>query len=111
MLRYLKRLENKDLSLTHAMIPLGSCTMKLNATSEMIPITWPEFGQLHPFVPQDQAVGYKQMIDELAAFLVEVTGYDHISMQPNSGAQGNMLAWWPFVATRRRKAKAIAMSA
>nr|WP_299240954.1 aminomethyl-transferring glycine dehydrogenase [uncultured Halomonas sp.] len=88
MLRYLKRLENRDLSLTHAMIPLGSCTMKLNATSEMIPITWPEFANIHPFVPAEQAVGYKQMIDELSAFLVEITGYDHISMQPNSGAQG-----------------------
>ncbi|MGL6214427.1 aminomethyl-transferring glycine dehydrogenase [Billgrantia desiderata] len=101
MLRYLKRLENKDLSLTHAMIPLGSCTMKLNATSEMIPITWPEFGQLHPFVPQEQAVGYKQMIDELAAFLVEITGYDHISMQPNSGAQGEYAG---LVAIRRYQA-------
>ncbi|MDN6298238.1 MAG: aminomethyl-transferring glycine dehydrogenase [Halomonas sp.] len=88
MLRYLKRLENKDLSLTHAMIPLGSCTMKLNATSEMIPVSWPAFSNLHPFAPRDQVTGYQQMIDELAAFLVEITGYDHISMQPNSGAQG-----------------------
>ncbi|MBE0402944.1 aminomethyl-transferring glycine dehydrogenase [Halomonas citrativorans] len=88
MLRYLKRLENKDLSLAHAMIPLGSCTMKLNATSEMIPISWPAFADLHPFAPRDQVAGYHQMIDELAAFLVEITGYDHISMQPNSGAQG-----------------------
>ncbi|MGY6563363.1 MAG: aminomethyl-transferring glycine dehydrogenase [Halomonadaceae bacterium] len=101
MLRYLKRLENKDLSLTHAMIPLGSCTMKLNATSEMIPITWPEFSHLHPFVPQEQAVGYKQMIGELAAFLVEITGYDHISMQPNSGAQGEYAG---LVAIRRYQA-------
>ncbi|PMR75028.1 aminomethyl-transferring glycine dehydrogenase [Billgrantia endophytica] len=98
MLRYLKRLENKDLSLTHAMIPLGSCTMKLNATSEMIPITWPEFGQVHPFAPQSQVAGYHQMIDELAAFLVEITGYDHISMQPNSGAQGEYAG---LVAIRR----------
>jgi glycine dehydrogenase len=88
MLRYLKRLENKDLSLTHAMIPLGSCTMKLNATSEMLPISWPAFSNIHPFAPRDQVTGYQQMIDELAAFLVEITGYDHISMQPNSGAQG-----------------------
>ncbi|WP_447556501.1 aminomethyl-transferring glycine dehydrogenase [Vreelandella sp. EE22] len=88
MLRYLKRLENKDLSLAHAMIPLGSCTMKLNATSEMIPISWPAFAKLHPFAPRDQVAGYHQMIDELAAFLVEITGYDHVSMQPNSGAQG-----------------------
>ncbi|SFH74451.1 aminomethyl-transferring glycine dehydrogenase [Modicisalibacter xianhensis] len=101
MLRYLKRLENRDLSLTHAMIPLGSCTMKLNATSEMMPITWPEFATLHPFVPGDQAVGYKQMIDELAAFLVEITGYDHISMQPNSGAQGEYAG---LVAIRRYQA-------
>ncbi|WP_404297665.1 aminomethyl-transferring glycine dehydrogenase [Halomonas sp.] len=101
MLRYLKRLENKDLSLTHAMIPLGSCTMKLNATSEMIPISWPEFANVHPFVPRDQVAGYQQMIDELSAFLVEVTGYDHISMQPNSGAQGEYAG---LVAIRRYQA-------
>lgn len=101
MLRYLKRLENKDLSLTHAMIPLGSCTMKLNATSEMIPITWPEFANIHPFAPKEQVVGYKQMIDELAAFLVEITGYEHISMQPNSGAQGEYAG---LVAIRRYQA-------
>ena len=88
MLRYLKRLENKDLSLAHAMIPLGSCTMKLNATAEMMPITWPELARIHPFAPQDQVAGYKQIIGELAAFLEEITGYDHIAMQPNSGAQG-----------------------
>ncbi|MGQ7263034.1 aminomethyl-transferring glycine dehydrogenase [Vreelandella sp. V005] len=101
MLRYLKRLENKDLSLAHAMIPLGSCTMKLNATSEMIPVSWPSFAHLHPFAPRDQVAGYHQMIDELSAFLVEVTGYDHLSMQPNSGAQGEYAG---LVAIRRYQA-------
>ncbi len=88
MLRYLKQLESKDLALNQAMIPLGSCTMKLNATSEMIPITWPEFANLHPFAPREQAQGYKLMIDELEAWLCSITGFDAISMQPNSGAQG-----------------------
>jgi glycine dehydrogenase len=88
MLRYIKKLENKDLSLNHSMISLGSCTMKLNATAEMIPVTWPEFASLHPFVPRDQAEGYYEMINELGDWLVNITGYDNISMQPNSGAQG-----------------------
>lgn len=88
MLRYLKRLENKDLSLVHSMISLGSCTMKLNATAEMMPVTWPEFGALHPFVPADQALGYRQMNEELSQWLCEITGFDAVSLQPNSGAQG-----------------------
>ncbi|QXI33634.1 aminomethyl-transferring glycine dehydrogenase [Pseudomonas promysalinigenes] len=88
MLRYLKQLENKDLALNQSMIPLGSCTMKLNATSEMIPITWPAFAQLHPFAPAAQAAGYKAMIDELESWLCAITGFDAICMQPNSGAQG-----------------------
>ncbi|ULT71038.1 aminomethyl-transferring glycine dehydrogenase [Pseudomonas sp. BC42] len=88
MLRYLKQLENKDLALNQSMIPLGSCTMKLNASSEMIPITWPEFANLHPFAPREQAVGYTLMIEELERWLCAITGFDAVCMQPNSGAQG-----------------------
>ncbi len=88
MLRYLKRLENKDLSLTHAMISLGSCTMKLNATTEMIPITWPQFSDIHPFAPLDQTMGYQQLFTELEDMLVACTGYDAVSLQPNAGSQG-----------------------
>ena len=88
MMRYMRRLSDRDLALDRAMIPLGSCTMKLNAAAEMMPITWPEFGSLHPFAPADQALGYKEAIDDLSAKLCEITGYDAMSMQPNSGAQG-----------------------
>jgi len=88
LLRYMRSLADKDLAMDRTMIPLGSCTMKLNATAEMIPVTWPEFGNIHPLAPADQATGYKQLIDELEAMLVECTGYDAVSLQPNSGAQG-----------------------
>ncbi|CAO4182698.1 aminomethyl-transferring glycine dehydrogenase [Methylorubrum populi] len=88
MTRYMRRLSDRDLALDRAMIPLGSCTMKLNATAEMLPISWPEFAELHPFVPEDQAAGYRELIDDLSRKLCAITGYDAISMQPNSGAQG-----------------------
>ncbi|MBD7954051.1 aminomethyl-transferring glycine dehydrogenase [Stenotrophomonas sp. Sa5BUN4] len=88
LLRYLRSLADKDLAMDRTMIPLGSCTMKLNATAEMIPVTWPEFGNIHPLVPAEQAVGYKALIEGLEAMLVECTGYDAVSLQPNSGAQG-----------------------
>lgn len=98
MLRYLKKLQNKDLALDHSMISLGSCTMKLNATSEMIPVTWPEFGRIHPFAPREQVSGYLDMIEGLADYLRAVTGFPAICMQPNSGAQGEYAG---LVAIRR----------
>ena len=88
MLRYIKSLETKDLSLTHSMIPLGSCTMKLNATAEMFPVTWPEFARLHPFAPREQAAGYTALFDELERDLAEITGFAGVSLQPNAGSQG-----------------------
>ena len=88
MLRYIKKLENKDLSLVHSMISLGSCTMKLNATAEMVPVTWPEFGGIHPFAPLEQTKGYQMLFHDLVDWLSEITGFDDVSLQPNSGAQG-----------------------
>ncbi|MCU6433829.1 aminomethyl-transferring glycine dehydrogenase [Undibacterium sp. Jales W-56] len=88
MLRYLRSLADKDLALDRTMIPLGSCTMKLNATSEMIPVTWPEFSSIHPFAPDDQTIGYREMIAQLEAMLCAATGYDAVSLQPNAGSQG-----------------------
>ncbi len=103
MLRYLKRLENRDLDLTHSMISLGSCTMKLNATTEMIPLTWPEFGKIHPFVPADQAEGYHQLFGELSEWLAEITGFHSVSLQPNSGAQGEYTGLMAIRAYHRSK--------
>ena len=88
MLRYIFRLQGKDLSLVHSMIPLGSCTMKLNATTEMIPVTWPEFAHIHPFAPADQTEGYRQLFSNLEGWLAEITGFDAVSLQPNAGSQG-----------------------
>ena len=112
MLRYLKQLENKDLALNQSMIPLGSCTMKLNASSEMIPITWPQFANLHPFAPLEQAVGYGLMIDELQRWLCAITGFDAICMQPNSGAQGEyagLLAISKYHASRQQAGRDICL--
>jgi len=103
MLRYLKRLENRDLDLTHSMISLGSCTMKLNATAEMIPITWPEFSRLHPFAPAEQTAGYRQLFSELESWLAEITGYKAVSLQPNSGAQGEFTGLMMIRAYHRQK--------
>ena len=92
MLRYLRSLSDKDLALDRSMIPLGSCTMKLNATSEMLPVTWPEFGRIHPFAPADQTVGYREMIDQLEQMLVAATGYAAVSLQPNAGRRASTRA-------------------
>ncbi len=106
MMRYMRRLSDRDLALDRAMIPLGSCTMKLNAAAEMMPITWPEFGSLHPFAPADQALGYKEAIGDLAAKLCEITGYDAMSMQPNSGAQGEYAGLLTIAAYHRARGEA-----
>ncbi len=90
MTRYMRRLADRDLALDRAMIPLGSCTMKLNATAEMLPVSWPEFSELHPFAPKDQAEGYAEMIADLSQKLADITGYAAISMQPNSARRASM---------------------
>ena len=88
LVRYIRKLSDKDIALDRAMIPLGSCTMKLNATSEMIPVSWPEFSKIHPFAPKDQLQGYKELIEDMEKMLVDLTGYSKISLQPNAGSQG-----------------------
>ena len=114
MMRYLRRLSDRDLALDRTMIPLGSCTMKLNAAAEMMPVTWPEFADMHPFCPADQAQGYITMIDELKKWLCEITGYDAISMQPNSGAQGEyagLLAIRSYLKSRGEENRTICLIA
>ncbi|MBS0569058.1 MAG: aminomethyl-transferring glycine dehydrogenase [Proteobacteria bacterium] len=106
MLRYLRALADQDLAMDRTMIPLGSCTMKLNATAEMIPITWPAFANIHPFAPAEQAQGYKELIDSLEAMLVEITGYDAVSLQPNSGAQGEYAGLLAIRAYHRSRGQA-----
>jgi glycine dehydrogenase len=112
MLRYLRKLESRDLSLTTSMIPLGSCTMKLNATAEMFPISWPEFAKLHPFAPDDQTVGYREMCDQLAGWLAELTGFAAVALQPNAGSQGEyagLLAIREYHASRGQAARNICL--
>ena len=106
LLRYMRALSDKDLAMDRTMIPLGSCTMKLNATAEMIPVTWPEFGNLHPFAPAEQAQGYQELIAGLEAMLVECTGYDAVSLQPNSGAQGEYAGLLAIRAWHRSRGEA-----
>ncbi len=112
MLRYIRRLEAKDLSLTTSMIPLGSCTMKLNATSEMLPVTWPEIGGLHPFAPADQAQGYARIFSDLEIWLAEITGFAAVSLQPNAGSQGEyagLLAVREYHASRGEEHRAVCL--
>ncbi len=112
MLRYLRRLESRDLSLCHSMIPLGSCTMKLNATAEMFPISWPEFSRMHPFAPNDQTTGYREMCAQLESWLAEITGFAAVSLQPNAGSQGEyagLLAIRAYHAARNQAARNICL--
>ena len=112
MMRYLKRLENRDLSLVHSMIPLGSCTMKLNAAAELLPISWPRFASLHPFAPAEQVRGTLAMIRELESMLAEVTGFAGVSLQPNSGAQGEyagLLAIRDYLAAKGQGARDVCL--
>ena len=106
LLRYMRALADKDLAMDRTMIPLGSCTMKLNATAEMIPVTWPEFGQIHPLAPAEQTRGYRDLVDTLEAMLVEITGYDAVSLQPNSGAQGEYAGLLAIRAYHRARGEA-----
>src|SRR5437667_3933394 len=113
MLRYLKKLESRDLSLTTSMIPLGSCTMKLNAAAEMFPISWPEISRLHPFAPDDQTAGYIEMCKQLEQWLAELTGFAAISLQPNAGSQGEyagLLAIREYHASRGQANRNICLS-
>ena len=105
MLRYLRALADRDLALDRTMIPLGSCTMKLNATAEMEPITWPEWGRIHPFVPIEQAGGYVELINDLEGWLAEITGYDAVSLQPNAGSQGEYAGLLAIRLYHRRAAR------
>ncbi|MGD9944890.1 MAG: aminomethyl-transferring glycine dehydrogenase [Burkholderiaceae bacterium] len=110
--RYLKKLENRDISLVHSMIPLGSCTMKLNAAAEMAPVTWPEFADLHPFAPPEQAAGYAEMLGQLGRWLAEITGFAAVSFQPNSGAQGEyagLLAIRDYLAAQGQQARDVCL--
>ena len=112
MLRYLRRLQAKDIALDRSMIPLGSCTMKLNATAEMIPVTWPEFAHLHPVRAARPGAGYQQLFHELEAWLAEITGFDAVSLQPNAGSQGEYAGLLAIRAWHdRRAASAHATSA
>ena len=103
LVRYIRKLSDKDIALDRAMIPLGSCTMKLNATSEMIPVSWPEFSKIHPFAPKDQLQGYAELIEDMEKMLVDLTGYSKISLQPNAGSQGEYAGLLAIDAFHKKK--------